>query len=217
MNKTFPLFITGIDTEVGKTVISAIIIEAMGAAYWKPVQCGDLSFSDSDKIKKWTSIKATNIQKEAYRLEAPMSPHAAAEKEDVEINLDHFQVPEVDAQMLVIEGAGGLYVPLNGKDCMIDLMQKIGAPVILVSKNYLGSINHTLLSINALKERNIPIAGIIFNGEETPTTQSIIEQMGDVPIIGRVEQMEAIDLENIRKEANKIHRSLMIKLFGVPN
>jgi len=216
MGKTIPLFITGIDTEVGKTVISAIIVQALGAAYWKPVQCGDLSFSDSDKIKEWTHIKENWIQKEAYRLEAPMSPHAAAELEGVEINLDHFQIPEVDAQMLIIEGAGGLYVPLNRKDCMIDLIQKLGAPVILVSKNYLGSINHTLLSINALKESNINIAGIIFNGEETPTTQSIIEQMGEVPIIGRVEQMETIDRENITKEANKIHHSLMIKLFGVP-
>ena len=152
------LFVTGIGTDVGKTVISAVLTEKLGADYWKPVQAGDLDNSDTIKVKELVSNSQSVFHDESFRLNHPMSPHAAAQREGVEINLDDFKIPET-ANNLVIEGAGGLMVPLNDRDCLIDLIETLGAEVVLVSRNYLGSINHTLLSIEALKSRGIPVRG----------------------------------------------------------
>ena len=198
--KKHTLFVTGIDTEIGKTITSSILVQALNADYWKPVQAGDLDDTDSHKVERYTS--AVKIHPEGFRLNTPMSPHAAAAIDGVEISLDDFKIPETDNH-LIIEGAGGLYVPLNGKDCVIDLIAKLQIPVVLVSKNYLGSINHTLLSINALKNRNIPIFGLIFNGKSTPTTEEVIERMTGVRILGRVEEMKEINQAEIAKAAKK--------------
>src|ERR1700753_1865673 len=143
-----PLFVTGIGTGIGKTIVSVILVEKLQADYWKPVQSGDLQDTDSDKIRSLVSNDKTRIFPEAYRLTQPFSPHKSAAIDNVTIDPDAFVVPVTD-NMLIIEGAGGLMVPLNNNFLMIDLIKKLNAEVILVSRNYLGSINHTLLSLEA--------------------------------------------------------------------
>jgi dethiobiotin synthetase len=177
--------ISGIGTDVGKTVASAIISQALNATYWKPVQAGDLDWSDSMKVDNWTNEKV-NVLKEQFRLTAPMSPHAAAFLDGVSITQDSFVIPQVEGN-LIIEGAGGLMVPVNNEGLLyIDLFQSWNLPVILISRHYLGSINHTLLSIGALKSRNIPIEGIVFVGEENKATESIILNTTGVHFIARI-------------------------------
>lgn len=196
-------FITGIDTEIGKTVISAILTEKLQADYWKPVQAGDLDNSDTMKVQRLISNSKSIFHQERYRLNHPMSPHAAADLDGVEIKLTDFELPKTE-NTLLIEGAGGLFVPLNHEDCIIDLIKKLGVPVILVSKNYLGSINHTLLSINALKNRGIPIAGVIFNGKPNAATEAVIEKMTGVRIFGKIGELASIDKETIREAGERV-------------
>lgn len=194
---------TGIGTEVGKTVISAILTEALEADYWKPVQSGDLDFTDTMKVQSWISNSKTKFHPEAYRLNTPMSPHAAAAIDGIEINLNQIQLPQTD-NFLLAEGAGGLLVPLNDKNCIIDLIQYLQLPVILISKHYLGSINHTLLSIEALRSRNIPIAGLIFNGEEHPTTEAIIQEMSEIRALCRINSLESVTKGKIAEVAKRV-------------
>lgn len=192
-------FITGISTEVGKTVASAIITEALEADYWKPVQAGELEFTDSDKVRSWISNNKSVIHPVTYALKTPMSPHAAAAIDGVGITLDKLNRPDTDND-LVIEGAGGLMVPLNDNDCIIDLI-KPDDRVILVSRHYLGSINHTILSVRELKSRGLNIRGILFIGNEHPTTETTIGRMTEVPILGRIEEAPEINREMVRQNA----------------
>lgn len=194
-------FITGISTEVGKTVVSAIFTEALEADYWKPVQAGDLENSDSHKIEHLISNKKSKIHANAYALKTPMSPHAAAEIDEVEIQIDKIQEPETENH-LVIEGAGGLLVPLNNQETILDVI-KPTYEVILVSRHYLGSINHTLLSFELLKQKGFTPA-ILFVGNEHPTTEKIIKTMTNVPILGRINEEEEINTEVIQKYANQL-------------
>ncbi len=170
-----PIFITGIGTGIGKTITSAVLVESLQADYWKPVQSGDLEYTDTDKVKELVSNNKSIFHPEAYRLTQPFSPHKSAELDGVKIELSKIILPESENQ-LIIEGAGGLMVPLNDTDLMIDLIQKLEAEVILVSKNYLGSINHTLLSAEILKVRGITLRSIIFSGEADLSSQNIILQ-----------------------------------------
>jgi len=186
------IFITGIGTDVGKTVVSAILTEALEADYWKPVQAGDLANSDSIKVKNLISNSTTVFHQETHRLTEPMSPHAAAEIDNVEINLDGFNIPQT-ANNLIIEGAGGLMVPLNDKDLILDLIEKLNAEVVLVSQNYLGSINHTILSLEVLKKRGVNVLGIVFNGEENLETEKYILNYSGLKCLGRVKQHVSID------------------------
>ena len=162
MNTT-PLFVTGIGTDVGKTIVSAVLCQQLKADYWKPVQAGDLHFTDSDKVKSLISNSRTYIHPEVYRLKLAASPHQAAEEEDINIMPCDFTLPRTDNQLL-IEGAGGLFVPLSSSYLMIDLIQQLNAAAVLVVRNYLGCINHTLLSINALIQYGIPLKHLVFNG-----------------------------------------------------
>jgi dethiobiotin synthetase len=187
-------FVTGIGTEIGKTITSAILVEYLKADYWKPIQSGDLDHSDTNKVQNLVSNTQTKFHPESYRLTQPFSPHYSAQLDDVTISLDEINIPET-ANNLIIEGAGGLMVPLNQEDLIIDLIKKLDVEVILVSKNYLGSINHTLLSIEALNSRNVPIKGIIFNGESTPASEDIILKRSGLNVIGRI-----LNLENVSKE-----------------
>lgn len=200
-------FVSGIDTEVGKTVISAILVKALEADYWKPVQSGDLDHTDTDKVRAWAGMSPERIHPEAYRLNLPMSPHASAAADGIRIELDAFQLPATD-RPLIVEGAGGLMVPLNESDCIIDLIAQLAIPVVLVSRNYLGSINHTLLSVEALRRRNIPIAGLVFNDETVPTTESVIRSMTGLPVLFRVPKLEAVDTEIIAGLAAKVQAAL---------
>ena len=201
------LFVTGIGTEVGKTVVSAILTEALQADYWKPVQAGDLDYSDTHKVKDMVSNSKSVFHDESFALNHPMSPHAAAERDGVEIRLGEFKIPETENHM-IIEGAGGLMVPLNSKDCIIDLIEDLGVEVVLVSRNYLGSINHTLLSVEALVSRGITIKGMIFNDEENVDTESVILKMTGLKCLGRVEMEEDLTQEVISHYASKFREVL---------
>lgn len=196
-------FVTGIDTEIGKTVVSAILVKGLEADYWKPVQSGDLDRTDTDRVRTWTGLPAERFHSETFRLTQPLSPHASAELDGVEIRLDQFKLPETH-RPLIVEGAGGLMVPLNKRDCMIDLIVHLGLPVVLVSRNYLGSINHTLLSIDALQKRRIPVAGLVFNGAEVPTTESVIREMTGLPCWFRVPEIAEITTDKIEEIAKNI-------------
>lgn len=203
------LFITGISTDVGKTIASAIIVEALQADYWKPIQAGDLCNSDSHKIKSYISNDKTIIHENSYKLNTPASPHLAAELDGIAIDLKQIKEP-ITKNHLVIEGAGGVFVPLNNNDCVIDLIQN-EYKVIVVSRHYLGSINHTLLTIEALKNRKINIAGIIFSGDENESTESIILDKTGVKCIGRIEQEPYFD-QNVVKEYADLFRENLLNL-----
>ena len=210
------IFITGISTDVGKTVASAIIVEALEADYWKPIQAGDLDNSDSHKIKSYISndghpdhSRRTVIHENSYKLNTPASPHFAAELDGIVIDLKQIKEP-ISQNHLVIEGAGGLFVPLNETDCVVDLI-KPDYKVLIVSRHYLGSINHTLLSIEALKNRKIKIAGIIFSGNENKATESIILNKSGLKCIGRIEQEPYFD-QNVIKEYADLFRENLLNL-----
>lgn len=199
------LFVTGISTEVGKTVASAIVVEALQADYWKPIQAGDLDNSDSHKIEKFISNNKTVIHPNSYALHTPMSPHAAADIDGIRIDLDKIVPPKTNNH-LVIEGAGGLLVPLNDTDTIFDLIQ-LDYKVIVVSRHYLGSINHTLLTLEKLKEKNVKV-GIIFSGDEHPTTEEIILKKSDVTFLGRINEEQKFDKETVKKYAGQIQSAL---------
>ncbi|MCD8415267.1 dethiobiotin synthase [Tenacibaculum dicentrarchi] len=202
-------FITGISTEVGKTVASAIFTEALEADYWKPIQAGELDDSDSHKIKKFISNKKTTIHDNSYALKTPMSPHAAAEIDNITIDLAKIIEPKTDNKNLVIEGAGGIFVPLNNTDTILDII-KPTYKVIVVSRHYLGSINHTLLTINLLKEKGFDVS-IIFSGDEHKTTEQIIKKMTNVPVIGRIDEEPYFD-KTVIKEYAELFRENLINL-----
>jgi dethiobiotin synthetase len=194
------LFVTGIGTDVGKTVASAILCEALHADYWKPVQTGSYFSTDSDKLKKYISNSKTVIHPESFVLRQYMSPHAAAELEGKHIELSAIDVPQT-SNTLVIEGAGGIMVPLNDKEFIVDLIVKTEAEVVLVIQNYLGSINHSILSIDALKFRNIPVKGIIFNGPPHKLSEDIILSYSGHKCLGRIQKETLINRDVILKYA----------------
>ena len=201
------LIVAGIGTEIGKTVASAVLVEALRADYWKPIQSGGLDDSDTDTVRRLISNSTTCFHPEAYRLTEPLSPHAAAELDGVAIELDKLTAPET-RNSLIIELAGGLMVPLNNHDLIIDLVQQLGFPVVLVSRNYLGSINHTLLSVDACRSRHIPLLGILFNGPTVPTSETFILNYTGLPCLGRIGQEEHMAKEVIQKYAASIGQTL---------
>lgn len=200
-------FVSGIGTEIGKTIASAILTEALKADYWKPIQAGDLDHSDTDKVKALVSNSISQFHQESYRLTTPMSPHAAAKKEGTSIDIENIKQPNT-TNSLIIEGAGGLLVPLNEQDCIIDLIEQLKVQVILVSQHYLGSINHTLLSIEALKKRHIPIKGILFNGSENYQTEHIILSKTKIPLLGRIPVLSKLNKLTIKKIALEIKKNM---------
>ncbi len=199
-------FITGISTEVGKTVASAIVVEALGADYWKPIQAGDLDHSDSHKIEALISNDRTVIHPNSYALKTPMSPHAAADIDGISIQLDKI-VPPTTKNNLVIEGAGGLLVPLNDTDTIFDLIQS-DYKVIVVSRHYLGSINHTLLTIEKLQQKGVAI-GIIFSGDEHPTTEEIILKKTGAAFLGRINEEQKFDKAVVKTYAFAFQEALL--------
>lgn len=203
------IFITGISTDVGKTIASAIITEALEADYWKPIQAGDLNDSDSHKIQRYISNNKSVIHENSYKLNTPASPHLAAELDGITIDLKNIIEPKTDNH-LVIEGAGGVFVPLNETDFILDLIQP-DYKVIVVSRHYLGSINHTLLTIEALKNRGINIAGIIFSGNENRPTETLILNKTQLKCIGRIEEEPYFD-KNVISEYADLFRDNLLKI-----
>ena len=171
--KTVPLFVTGIGTDVGKTVVSAVLCEQLKADYWKPVQAVDLEFTDSDRVKSLVSNRTTQIHPETFRLKLAASPHQSAEEEGITIYPGDLKCPQTDNQLL-IEGAGGIFVPLSSSFMMIDLIKQSDAEAILVARNYLGCINHSLLSMYALHQNGISLKHLVFNGTFPEATMNVI-------------------------------------------
>ncbi len=202
------IFVTGIGTDIGKTIVSAVLVEALQADYWKPVQSGGLDYSDTQRVSNLISNTKSKFFPEAYRFKNPVSPHLAADMEGTEINPAAFVLPETNNR-LVIEGAGGLMVPLTNTFLMLDLIKQLDAAVVLVSKNYLGSINHTLLSASVLKAHNIPVLGIIFSGNEHLASETVILSLSQLPLIGKVEQTDIIDKSFVKRHAEKIKSQLL--------
>ena len=204
MNKQFA--ITGIGTDVGKTVVSAILSEALHATYWKPVQAGDLNNSDSIKVNTLTSNVA--IHPEVFKLSEPISPHAAANSDGVLIQLNDLSLPEISGN-LIVEGAGGLMVPLNDKGLTFaDVIESWKLPTILVSRHYLGSINHSLLTAEVLRYKGVFVEGIIFVGAENRASEEIILKATGLKNIARIPLAETLDKNFIAEQAVQIKPSL---------
>jgi dethiobiotin synthetase len=196
------IFVTGIGTDVGKTVVSSILVEALKADYWKPIQTGSFFATDTATVQKLISNSESKFHPESFSLKQYMSPHAAAELEGVEINLAGINFPDTQ-NTLIIEGAGGLMVPLNKKEFVIDIAIKFDAEVILVMQNYLGSINHSLLSIDSLKHRGLKILGIVFNGPTHKLSEDIVLDYAGVKLLGRINKEGEINKEVISKYAKE--------------
>jgi len=192
------LVITGTDTGIGKTVFSAALTDALGASYWKPVQSGLDEESDSDLVARLGRIPAQRILPEAWRLKTPVSPHQAAEIDGVTIDVQALEPPATDLS-LIIEGAGGLLVPLTRHETFADLFARWRIPVVLCARTSLGTINHTLLSLGAMRQRGIPVAGVAFIGDEYAETQRIIAEMGQARIFGRLPRLEALTPDTLRQ------------------
>jgi dethiobiotin synthase len=181
-------FITGTDTNVGKTVVAAALALRLGATYWKPVQTGTLTDDDTETVAALTGVP---VAEPRFRFPEPLSPHAAAACAGTVIPFaDLLPVPE--ARPLVVEGAGGVLVPLNDHDLMIDLIAALGFPAVVVARSTLGTINHTLLTVQALRARAIPIAGVVINGVRNPGNRAAIEQYGQVPILAEITPVDPL-------------------------
>jgi dethiobiotin synthetase len=215
MNSHKPIFITGIGTGVGKTMVAAMVTEALGAYYWKPVQAGFDEGTDAEWVGARLSPAATGeagrVLPEAYKLRLPASPHIAAREEGVVISLETLAAKLPEQRPLVVEGAGGLFVPLNDKDFMSDLALRLDATVILVSRNYLGSINHSLLTAEACKVRGLRVAGWIFNDQYLDYEGEIVKWTG-LPALASVPFREYPDAEFVREQALKMRPRLLAAL-----
>ena len=192
------IFVTGTDTDVGKTVASAWLINKLSAAYWKPVQSGIDGETDMDAIQRLVGADGCEIFPCAYELPEPLSPHEAARRAGIEIELDKIVLPQTD-KPLVIEGAGGVLVPMNDRHMMVDLMAKLGVPVVLVCRSGLGTINHTLLSLDALRARHINILGVIINGPPAPHNVAAIKEFGKVDVIAEIPHLTPLRGEVLSK------------------
>jgi dethiobiotin synthetase len=194
------LFIAGTDTDVGKTVVSAILMAGKQAAYWKPVQSGTQETTDSEWIRRMTGLPDECFVPETYVLSQPLSPHAAAAIEGVCINLSAFSVPEKETYpRLIVEGAGGVMVPLNNDHFMIDLIRHLKLPVVLVARSALGTINHTLMSLCLLRKKKIPVVGVVMNGPPDKINKDAIETYGQIPVIAEVDRLSGFDLDGLQK------------------
>tara|TARA_B110000037_G_C16962485_1_gene441566 strand:+ start:108 stop:740 length:633 start_codon:yes stop_codon:yes gene_type:complete len=201
-NKQKTYFVSGIGTDVGKTVVSALLVEAMQADYWKPIQAGDLHHSDTDKVRALVANRNSQFHPNAYALKTPASPHYAAELDGVDIELAKISKPNTE-NSLIIEGAGGLMVPLNSNELILDLVESLSVEVILVMNNYLGSINHSLLTLEVLKQRKIPLKGIIFCGETYAPGENYILSYSGARFLGRVPHLKDLSAETIHKLAEQ--------------
>lgn len=198
-------FITGSDTNVGKTIVSAMLTLGLQAAYWKPIQSGLDPISDTDYVRSVTGLDDSHFLPERFQLTEPLSPHAAAAIDGVQIQLSDFECPAVGSKShLIVEGAGGLMVPLNDRHFILDLIRHLNLPVCLVTRSTLGTINHTLLSLMALRQAKIPILGVILNGPKNPSNREAIAHYGQVPILGELDILEAIDAQTLKQAYQSI-------------
>jgi dethiobiotin synthetase len=216
-----PIFITGIGTDVGKTLVAAILTEALQAQYWKPVQAGYADGTDSQWVSGMISDPQGRVHPEAYRLSLAASPHIAAREEGIRIDLEkivanYLQLAACSLRPistpLIIEGAGGLLVPLNDTEFVIDLAARLDAPVLLVSRNYLGSINHSLLTAAVCKSRGLRVAGWIFNDQYLDYEEEIVRWTG-IPAIASIPRTDRPDTAFVREQAQRIRPLLQINPY----
>jgi dethiobiotin synthetase len=187
-------FVTGTDTNVGKTVLSALLVAALDAVYWKPVQTGASEGTDREYVRAWSEATEDRLPQERYRFDPPVSPHLASRDVGVRIALDAFELPTAPAgRKWIVEGAGGVMVPLNERDLMRDLIRQIGFPVIVAARTALGTINHSLLTLAALREARLAICGVALIGNENIDNRRAIEHYGDVRIIGHIPTLKKIN------------------------
>lgn len=193
------LFITGTDTGVGKTLLSALLVAALNRLYWKPIQTGCVfERTDRETVMKWAGVQAGRTFFESYCLDAPVSPHLAARLEGKTIQVQRIQRPD-EPEPLVIEGAGGVLVPINEDATMLDLMRHLAAPIIVATRTTLGTINHTLLTLLAIRQAKLPVRGVVMIGNENVDNRLAIERYGDVPVIGSIPWLETIDRQSLRR------------------
>ncbi len=193
------LVVCGTDTDVGKTVVSALLVEGLGARYWKPVQCGVEGGGDTDRVAALLDLPVDRIVAEAYRLAAPVSPHWAAEREGVVIDPARLALPPGEGP-LVVECAGGLQVPLRRDWLQIEQISHWGLPVVLVARSGLGTLNHTLLSLEALRQRRIPVLGLVLNGEPHPDNPRTLAELGGVPVLAELPPIEPLDRAGLHRQ-----------------
>lgn len=189
-------FVTGTDTGIGKTFISGMLMSALDATYWKPVQAGLDEETDTEFVQRVSDADQSRIIPERYQLETPMSPHAAADIDGVKISLNDFELPEYETKHLIVEGAGGLIVPINWEETVLDLIEQLNIPVLLVARSSLGTLNHTLLSLKALRDRGIEVFAVVLNGEKHPSNKETIQRFGEVSVF-EIEPLEKISSESL--------------------
>jgi dethiobiotin synthase len=193
------LWVAGTDTNVGKTVVSAALVKQLRASYWKPVQTGTETDDDTDTVRRLSGMDDDKFLPNAMRFKAPLSPNQAAELEGETIAMRDIRLPDYHGR-LVMEGAGGLLVPLNHHRTMLDLMRYYSSPVVLVARSALGTLNHTFLSLHLLREQRLPILGVVLVGEPNPMNARDIREIGKVRILAEIPFMDPIDIDRIRFE-----------------
>ncbi len=203
------IFVTGIDTDIGKTIVSAILTEALEADYWKPIQAGNLDKSDTDTVRELISNNKSVLHKEAYRLTQPLSPHAAAAADGVTIDMETIKkaMPSVEGRDLIIEGVGGVMSPVNDSFVVMDLIKSLDAEPVIVSKHYLGSINHTLLTIDAMRRKGLPVVGVFFNGKPVQTSIDFIVRYSGIKPLGFIDEEGKLDREVVKKYAQLFRKA----------
>lgn len=191
-------FITGTDTGVGKTFVSTILVTGLKASYYKPIQAGFPT--DTDFVKKYSLLPEKNFLKETHLFKLAASPHLSSKNENKTILLSDFILPsKINTSHLIVEGCGGLLVPINEKEFIIDLIKKFSIPTILVARSTLGTINHTLMSLNQLRSYSIPILGVVLNGPKNKENKIAIQNYGKVSIIAEIDTQKNIDKINFQK------------------
>ena len=186
-------FVTGTDTGVGKTVLSALLVAALDGIYWKPVQTGAVEGTDRDSVRLWAACPEERLLRERYKFDPPVSPHLAAREAGVRIALDDFELPApLEGHPLIVEGAGGAMVPLNENNLMLDLMLRLDLSVVVAARTALGTINHTLLTLAALRASGASVHGVVMIGEENPENRRAIEHYGKVRVIGYIPVLRQI-------------------------
>lgn len=188
------LFVTGTDTGVGKSYVAALLAVGLEAAYWKPVQTG--TDADADWVRRVAGLPAERVLPETYRLRAPLSPHEAARRQGVQIEMSRFARPK--RPRLIVEGAGGVLVPLDDQHLMIDLMAALGLPVLVVARSELGTINHTLLTLEQLRRSRCPLVGVVVNGPPNPANCRAIAHYGRVSVLATIDRRVALSPTNVR-------------------
>ena len=193
-------FVAGTDTDVGKTFVSAVLMVGLKTAYWKPIQCGLAEITDTKWVRNVTGLPDAHFLPETYKLSKPISPHASAQSDGIQIALESFCLPADDQfPSLIVEGAGGVMVPLNERHYMVDLMKQLALPVILVARSTLGTINHTLLSLEKLRQKNIEVLGVVMNGPGNEINKTAIETYGKTPVIAEVEMLSDVNPKTLLK------------------